>query len=193
MFAGAALKSRPHPDVPERTVVTEGTAGARISLTIRFAAGLGIDRGFGGVGDGVRKDIEDIPSPDGRGDVLEHLVRQIQVRGPLDGELLARIVVLVAKGAVVILVYARPKRAQRIAQIQVRAMVRGIVCYVDDPRLVDDLRVEVRNLREIVVIGKGSVQAACIAELQGITDHQIPTVGPGAEAIGVTGTVSICT
>src|SRR5580692_6250402 len=65
-----------HPDVPERAVETEGTAGAWIALTIRFAAGVGIDRGFGGVGDGVGEGVEDIASADDRGDVLEHLVGQ---------------------------------------------------------------------------------------------------------------------
>src|ERR1700730_7748232 len=92
---GATLERRTHPDVPERTVETEGTAGAWIALTIRSAAGLGIDREFGGVGDGVGEGVENVASPDRRGEILEHLVGQIQVRGPFGGEQLAWIVVLV--------------------------------------------------------------------------------------------------
>src|SRR5882672_6124589 len=77
---GGTLEGRTHPDVPERTVETEGTAGTGIPLTIISAAGGGIDGRGCGVGDGVRKGVENIASPDGRGQVLEHLVRQIQVR-----------------------------------------------------------------------------------------------------------------
>ena len=85
-FQEATLEARTQPDIPECTVETEGTAGAWIPLAIRFTAGLGIDRGFGAVGDGVRKGVENIASPDGRGQVLEHRVRQIEVGGPFGGE-----------------------------------------------------------------------------------------------------------
>src|SRR5882757_10754990 len=157
---GATLEVRTHPDVPERPVETEGAAGARIALTIRFAAGLGIDGGGFGVGDGVGEGVEDIASPDGRSEVLEHLVRQIQVRGPLGGEELAGIVVLVPVRTVPILVYRRPNRAEDIAQIQVDAAVRGIVFYVVDSRLSDDRLVVFRDVADVVVEGKSRFQAA---------------------------------
>src|SRR5438876_8049727 len=142
----ADLERRTHPDVPERTVEAKGTAGAWIPLAIRFAAGLGIDVAGSGVGDGVRKGVENIASPNGRGEVLEHLVGQIQVRGPFGGEQLARIVVLVAVRTVPILVCRGPERAQGIAQIQVDATVRGIVFDVVDSRLSDDRRVIFRDV-----------------------------------------------
>src|SRR6202043_2259917 len=108
-FEAWTLEARTQPDVPERTVETKGTAGAWIPLAIRFAAGLGIDRGFGGVGDDVRDGVENIASPDGRGQVLEHLVGQIEIRGPFGGEQLAWIVVLIPPRTVVVLVHGGPK------------------------------------------------------------------------------------
>src|SRR5882672_2753278 len=148
---GATLEGRTHPDIPERTVETEGTAGAWIPLAIRFAAGGGIDLACSGVGDGVGEGVEDIASPDGRGEVLEHLVGQIQVRGPFGGEQLAGIVVLVPVRTVPIFVYRRSNRAEDIAQIQVGATVRRIVFDVVDSRLSDDRRVVFRDVADIVV------------------------------------------
>src|SRR5580704_6063551 len=91
------LKRCSRPDIPERAVEAERTAGTRISLTIRFTAGLRIDVGGGAVGNCVGNGIENITSADARGEVLQEGVRHAQVGGRHGREQLAGIVVLVPK------------------------------------------------------------------------------------------------
>src|ERR1700730_7494575 len=78
-----ASKRRAHPDVPERAVEAERTARTRLPLTVIFAAGLRINVAGLGVGNGIGKGVENVPSADGGGQVLQHRVRQFQVRGVL--------------------------------------------------------------------------------------------------------------
>src|SRR5436853_3060501 len=176
---GRASELHEQAGVPERAVEPEGATGPGVELAVWLSAGRWEDP----AGYLVREHVEDVAAADRDGDVLHGLVRQIEVRGELRREELARVIVVVPICPVVVLVHRRLERTHPIVEVQVDPAVRGVVLDVDDTVVVDDQRIVGGHARDVVVVSHLTAQATT-EEVERPRSYQVQSLGPGVEPIG---------
>src|SRR5207244_9543803 len=164
--------------VPERAVEAEGATGPRVELAVWLSAGRWEDP----AGYLVREHVNEVAAAERDGDVLHGLVHQIEVRGELRREELARVIVVVPICPVVVLVHRRLERTHPIVEVQVDPAVRGVVLDVDDTVVVDDQRIVGGHARDVVVVSHLTAKATT-EEVERPRSYQVETLCPEVEAI----------